>query len=609
MTDRWRIVRLLGRGGMGEVFEAEDTLHGRRVAIKRLPPGDGVSASALARFSREAGVASRLRHPHVVAIEEVGEENGRPFIVMEYMACGSLQQRVDQSGPLPWSDAVDAMIQACRGVAAAHAAGLVHRDLKPSNLLVADDGTIKVADFGLVSRGSDQSQTLTGSGEVVGTPAYMSPEQCQHDSVDELTDVYSLGATFFALLVGHPPFVRDAPLKVMFAHCSAPIPDASAENPDVPEECSTVARRAMAKAPSARFGSAAEFGDALADLLGKPVRKQPTRRRAILLGLSVGAAAGLGYLGWRQTTRASDDGSVLCEDGAASDLAFSSDGLQLAAAGPWADSAGLRVWDVSGPRPRKLDLPGEGCPVGRALSVCFPSPGTALQVGLVVADRGQVAQLRLDGQPRWWPAAVLPAGRVLRMAVHHPSGRLAALLDSNGGTIAVHDPRLPDPVRIVPSVGDGVTALAVSAPRENAVAWADAAGTIHVWDVDPAKERKTLPAGRTVKSLAYATGGGVLFAAGGRQLQGWPPDNRRLLVRDLDHEIHMIAEAGAGRPWLTVGGPLTLWESDGLRPVRQFAAPGEPITSIAIHPDGLRVAMAIGDKVVLRALNPDGGGS
>jgi hypothetical protein len=209
----------------------------------------------------------------------------------------------------------------------------------------------------------------------------------------------------------------------------------------------------MAKTPSARFGSAAEFGDALAGLLGTPIRKQPNRRRAVLLGISAGAAAGLGYLGWRQTTRASDDGSVLCDDGAAHDLAFSTDGLQLAAAGPWPESAGLRVWDISGTRPRKLDLPGEGCPVGRALSVCFLSPGTALQVGLVVAERGQVAQLRLDGQPRWWPAAVLPKGRVLRMAVHHPSGRLAALLDTGGGMIAVHDSRLPDPVRSIPSIG------------------------------------------------------------------------------------------------------------------------------------------------------------
>ncbi len=253
---------VLGRGGMGVVYEAVDTRLARKVAIKMVGEGIG-GPSAAARFFQEARAAARLSHPNVVAVYELGEQNGSCYIVLEYLDGGSMAQALER-GPIPWPQATRIVADACRGLAAAHEAGLIHRDIKPANILCTRDGTAKVTDFGLAKLAEQIQATLTATGRVLGTPAYMSPEQCQSEPLDHRTDIYSLGASYYALLTGHGPYGESASApKVMFAHCYKPVPDPREVVPDLPEGCAAVVLRAMAKDPAERYQSAAEM---LADL-------------------------------------------------------------------------------------------------------------------------------------------------------------------------------------------------------------------------------------------------------------------------------------------------------------------------------------------------------
>jgi len=248
-------MRELGRGGMGIVFEAQDTLLGRRVAIKVRSKSVGDQAQDVERYLREARAAASLHHPHVVAAYEADVVDEHYLIVLELMHGGSLQDQL-KLGPLPCREATEALAQACRGLAAAHRAGIIHRDIKPSNLLRTEDGTVKLADFGLARPSEPSGTTMTDAGSVLGTPQYMSPEQCRSERADERSDLYSLGATYFALLTGRPPYDRPAPLLVMNAHLLDPVPNPRDVDSRIPAACAAIIQRALAKDPDDRFRSA-----------------------------------------------------------------------------------------------------------------------------------------------------------------------------------------------------------------------------------------------------------------------------------------------------------------------------------------------------------------
>jgi serine/threonine-protein kinase len=259
MLGKYRLGRCLGRGGMGVVHEAEDTLLRRRVAVKLLPESAAADPETVQRFVREARSVARLNHPHVVTIYEVDQRDGVYYLVMEMIDGGSVQEMLRARGKLPWQEATRILIDACRGLAAAHAAGLIHRDLKPANLMCTREGVVKLADFGLARPTQVSATGITVPGAVVGTVDYMSPQQCRGEQLDHRTDIYSLGATYFALLTGHPPYRGDDTVEVMFAHCAQPIPDPCTSDPDIPASCAAVIRRALAKYPVERQGSATEM--------------------------------------------------------------------------------------------------------------------------------------------------------------------------------------------------------------------------------------------------------------------------------------------------------------------------------------------------------------
>lgn len=258
----------LGQGGMGVVYLATDLRLKRDVALKILPRQMASNADAVERFFQEARVVARLNHPNVVVVHDADQERGYCYLVMELLTGGTAQDLLSQ-GPLSWSDATAVIMQACRGLAAAQEAGLIHRDIKPSNIMCAADGAVKLTDFGLAKITDDVTgaNPLTKSNTILGTPQYMSPEQCRGEPLDVRSDVYSLGATYYALLVGQPPYTDTQPLQVMFSHCSKPTPDPRSLRGDIPANCAEIVLRAMAKNRTARYATAREMLTALNQVL------------------------------------------------------------------------------------------------------------------------------------------------------------------------------------------------------------------------------------------------------------------------------------------------------------------------------------------------------
>ena len=250
----YRILRPLGAGGMGQVFLAEDETLERRVAIKLIAArlaGEGI---ARARFLREARVMAGVEHPHVVRIYGFGEADGQPYIVMEYVEGETLADRLSRARRLALEDALRIAREVVQALAAAWSRGIVHRDIKPANILLDREDHVKVADFGLARpRGGDAE--LTGSGAIVGTPHYISPEQARGEETDFRSDVYSLGVVLYEMLGGQKPFTGGSPMEVIARHLRDPLPPIGEKCPDVPPGVATLVEAMTAKSPAARPAS------------------------------------------------------------------------------------------------------------------------------------------------------------------------------------------------------------------------------------------------------------------------------------------------------------------------------------------------------------------
>ena len=258
------VTRILGRGGMGIVYAAEHIRSGREAAIKILPEAASADPMMLRRFLREARSVAGLDHPNVIAVLEVGQRDDIYYMVMEHAEAGSMADVLQARGALDPIEATRIVADVCRGLSAAHRAGIVHRDIKPGNILLTADNTAKLGDFGLARSLEPVGEVVTHVGQVVGTPSFMSPEQCQSEPVDARADIYALGATYYALLTGRGPYADSTTMpRVMFAHCYRPVPDPREILPGLPEACAAIVLRAMAKGPSCRYQTAEEM---LADL-------------------------------------------------------------------------------------------------------------------------------------------------------------------------------------------------------------------------------------------------------------------------------------------------------------------------------------------------------
>ena len=261
LPPRYREPERIAQGGMGDIYRATDSLLGREVAIKVLAERYAGDESVRQRFTREALAAARLSgEPNVVTIFDVGEHESHPYIVMEYLGGGSLDDVLRREGAQPPQQVITWLEEAGRALDAAHARGVVHRDVKPANLLLDRQGNVHVGDFGIASAAGMDSLTMTGT--VLGTAGYLSPEQAQGDRATPASDRYALGVVAFELLTGSRPFEADSPTAEAAAHVNAPVPSVSARV-DVPPEIDGSFARALAKDPAERFESCADFVAAL----------------------------------------------------------------------------------------------------------------------------------------------------------------------------------------------------------------------------------------------------------------------------------------------------------------------------------------------------------
>jgi eukaryotic-like serine/threonine-protein kinase len=257
LSGRYRLESKLGSGGMSTVYLALDEVLDRRVAIKLLHREISEEADQLERFRREARAAARLSHPNLVGVIDAGEDDGRPYIVFEYIEGRTLKRRLQEEGRLPVDEAVAYAIEIGRGLTAAHARKLIHRDVKPQNVLIDPDGRAKVTDFGIAR--SLESKGLTATGRVLGTTDYVSPEQAMGVDVDERSDVYSLGVVLYEMLTGDVPFRAETQVGVAMKHVNEPMPDVQTRRPEVSAAVASVVDRATTKDPRDRYGTVAEM--------------------------------------------------------------------------------------------------------------------------------------------------------------------------------------------------------------------------------------------------------------------------------------------------------------------------------------------------------------
>jgi serine/threonine protein kinase len=299
--ERYRVVRLLGEGGMGSVYEAEQLVMQRRVALKVIHRAYTANPAAVERFRREVRVAARLAHPNIVTAYDAETAGDSHFLVMEYVEGVSLARLVRERGPLPVAEACAYVRQAALGLQHAHERGLVHRDVKPDNLIRCADGTVKVLDFGLAALTAERGAGLTEENVVMGTPDYMAPEQAEDSrSADIRADLYSLGCTLYYLLTGKAPYPAPTPLLKVLAHREQPVPSVREARPDVPRELAAVVGRLLAKRPEDRYQTPGEVAAALEPFTRTSNRAQqrPGSKRGwlaavALLFLGLIAAAGV----------------------------------------------------------------------------------------------------------------------------------------------------------------------------------------------------------------------------------------------------------------------------------------------------------------------------
>lgn len=268
IAGRYILEKHISQGGMATVWQARDNVLARPVAIKILHPHLSQDESFLERFRREALAAARLTHPNIVSIYDTGAEDGRDgepdlqYIVMEHCSRGTLEDLLRAEGSLPPDRVVSIGVSICEALAYAHRHGIVHRDVKPGNVLIANDGSLKVADFG-IAKAAFGHKDITTTGSILGTVTYLSPEQGRGEEPDQRSDLYGLGVVLYELTVGRPPFTGETQIATAMMHVKDPPPALRSIAAGVPKWLETTIMKALAKDPDERFASAEEMANAL----------------------------------------------------------------------------------------------------------------------------------------------------------------------------------------------------------------------------------------------------------------------------------------------------------------------------------------------------------
>jgi serine/threonine protein kinase len=363
---KYKLLERIGVGGMGQVFLCEHLFMKRRVAIKVLPPAKAEQPAALGRFYREARAAGSLEHPNIVRTHDIDQDGNLHFIVMEYVDGSNLLDVVKKFGPMDIGRAADYIRQVADGLQYAHSAGLIHRDVKPGNVLIDRTGTAKVLDMGLARFYNDQADNLTVKYDdkiVLGTADYVAPEQVANShGVDTRADIYALGASFYFLLAGHPPFPSGTVSQKLLWHRTKEPTPIRQVRPEVPEAIARIIAKAMAKDPNARYQTPGEIAAELSALIDAEV---PLPAEAEMPVLSPAAAEATDGTGEPVALQASAPKQELVGVGSSGPVSRSAKSGPFApptrSAGPFAPTSDTRGGQSSGgqptPRPTPPNLP------------------------------------------------------------------------------------------------------------------------------------------------------------------------------------------------------------------------------------------------------------
>jgi serine/threonine protein kinase/WD40 repeat protein len=527
----YEVLEVVGQGGMGTVLRAFDEKLHRIVAIKVLAPELASNGPARQRFVREARATAAVTHDNVIAIHAVEDDGPIPYLIMQFIQGCTLQQKLERTGQLPLKEMLRLGVQIADGLAAAHRHGLVHRDIKPSNILLENGiERVKITDFGLARAVDDAS--LTGSGYIAGTPAYMSPEQANGERVDYRSDLFSFGSVLYTLCAGHPPFQGDSSMAVLRRVCEDTPRPLREINPDLPEWLQALIAKLQEKDPANRFGSAAEVAQLLSRRLAQLQSGEPISDfEATKL---VGARPEPPAAG-RRTSAAMLVGAAVV-------------GLGVVVAGWFI----YQSWNAGGQEPT--------------------NGGTS-----------PVAKKEDDKSPKTDPVKKPPAGPVKLEPKHtlmqHTRGVRTVAFSRDGATLAsggfdrniyLWDTKTWEPRGPLEGHSGEISAVAFSpdGDRLASVTSSDDSCLIRVWDVKAAKQVETLgPAGKGMWDVAYSPDG-LTLACGGwdKQLHLLEVKNgneRRVISTACTRHVRALSFSPDSRQIATGGsGPTQLWNAD-----------------------------------------------
>ncbi len=619
MLADYEVQEVIGQGGMGIVLRAFDPRLHRPVAIKVLAVPVAGSVTARRRFAREAQAAAAVCHENVITVHGVHEVDGLPYLVMQYVAGESLQERLNRTGPLPLLDVVRIGAQTAAGLAAAHAQGLIHRDIKPANLLLENGlARVKITDFGLARMIDDVG--LTQNGVVAGTPEFMAPEQARGDVVDHRADLFSLGSVLYAMCTGKSPFRAASTMGVLRCVCEQPAGSVREQNTAIPSWLEELIERLMAKNPAERIQSASEVAALLESYLAHlqqpatmpaPPLPDRSRTRASRNAWSIGAllAACLGVLvlvgiglfgfpgqGGGETNlhpQASADSSAPLRllhghTGAVHDVRFLPDGRLVSTSGwPKGDKT-LRIWDTAaGKELVSIPTPGE------AHSLALTADGSAALVGL---NNGAIVLLNLEtGQET---RVLRGHTRAVDWVAFTPDGK-RAFSASADGTARMWDLETTNELARFQVAGKWARYGALFADGQRLLT-ADNAGLLQLWDIATQQEIKRIDAGPwIVDSLLLLPGDKqVLVGGAGMRLIDLETGTMVRKYQGDHEEVYQAALSADGR-LATAGfdGVVRLWEFESGDLLHELGKHSGYAFSVAFSPDGRTLAAGYGGEI------------
>jgi WD40 repeat protein/serine/threonine protein kinase len=612
----YRVLRLLGQGGMGIVFHAEDIQLRRPVALKVMRPSLAASGVARQRFSREAQAAAAVVHDHIVSIYQVGEDRGAPFLAMPLLQGESLEDRLRRVDKLSATQALRIGRETAEGLAAAHVRGLIHRDIKPANIfLEAGSDRVKIVDFGLARAAGDDAR-LTHTGAIMGTPAYMSPEQARGQAVDGRSDLFSLGCVLYRACTGVVPFKGPDVVSTLTALALTSPVSPRKICPDLPQPLSDLIERLLSKNPEQRPASARDVADAIAGIereqaasgiapvVGRPAtasRPQPdsqtaaeSRRRR--LGILVATAlliVGGGLLAWQIIIRIRDkEGNEIAIETNAkkgSTVIVESDGKEIA-----------RVTSRTAPRetgPAPVTPPTFKPAVVKIVPDRLPEivPGAALSPLALVA-----APAAIKGVQSW--TVETKGGRgAIRSLVYSGDGRRVAA-SSHDGTIRIFEPRTGRLVAALVNPLASAGVLAWSPDGQTIACGSDK--TVQLWDVETGRliRSQTEHAG-SITAIAWSPNGtNLATGANDSAVRLWNVEDGRLLDTLQLHKapVSALVWSPHGKMLASASHDKTvrLWEAESGNHLKTLESHAGAVQAVAWSADGTLIASAGDDATV-----------